>query len=396
MCSGCRGFFVVSYICLSFLVSFSHNNLLLVQICYCAWIIWVGFFSVCSLLIFQLLPLLGFCLLCSVSFALSPSCCCLSSLFCCFAASSKSSLTACSSLMFLVRFLSCGPSWRSFRCWPGRGLHIFGLFSWSGCLAQFGLKHAVPPGNGSLFFKLAGCRRYIFGVKKGFFFVAPTNATEIGVQKEARWGPKWSTLTYLSYFKNYVLPPEYSGGRSWGCLSGGGFEKENTVKIGIAQNIGVEKRRGGVAFKNGARGCVRKWGAYVAEHKRPVLERAKMSLQWCVFWAPFLSENSCLTRGRPWFVGWKTGAKMGETNASVFERIKNKSAPKWNRKIDGCGNYIYIYMATAYEYIYIYANAVRLFSGQVWPIWVLLSGPSLFFENTVCQKHYKIGVSPHF
>ena len=46
--------------------------------------------------------------------------------------------------------------------------------------------------------------------------------------------------------------------------------------------------------------------------------------------------------------------------------------------------YIYVYMLWSYYQV------------QVWPFEGLLSGRSLFFQNIVCQKHYKIGVSAHF
>ena len=37
-----------------------------------------------------------------------------------------------------------------------------------------------------------------------------------------------------------------------------------------------QKKKGGIAtFKNGARGCVREWGAYVAQHTRTVFERKR-------------------------------------------------------------------------------------------------------------------------
>ena len=53
---------------------------------------------------------------------------------------------------------------------------------------------------------------------------------------------------------------------------------------------------------------------------------------------------------------------------------------------------IYIYIAIQ-PYLYMLWSH---FLVQVWPFEGLLSGPSGFFVNIVCQKHYKIVVSAQF
>ena len=64
------------------------------------------------------------------------------------------------------------------------------------------------------------------------------------------------------------------------------------------------------------------------------------------------------------------------------KRKKNKREIERERERD---TYIYIYKLWCY------------YLGQVWPFEVLLSGPSFFLQNTVCQKNtIKMGVSALF
>ena len=51
-----------------------------------------------------------------------------------------------------------------------------------------------------------------------------------------------------------------------------------------------EKRTAIDAFKNGVRVRVRKWGAYVAQHKRPVYERIGCASAGGHFWCQRVTQ----------------------------------------------------------------------------------------------------------
>ena len=118
-------------------------------------------------------------------------------------------------------------------------------------------------------------------------------------------------------------------------LGGGSPEADWTRKHHFCRIGGKHNRgeKGGVAFEDGARGCVQK-GVPMLRNISAPFWNARMLSQWHVFLKTILSEKSCLTGGELWIFGLNMGPKR-TTNGSVIDK-----KPTLN--------------TTAHIYIYIY------------------------------------------
>ena len=106
---------------------------------------------------------------------------------------------------------------------------------------------------------------------------------------------------------------------------------------------------------------VREWGAYVAQHRRPVFERIGWQTAGLVFKSQFGSDEE-VSPGENTFFCLKVVASGSKKGEHFWNLKSQKSTPNLN--------------TTAYIYIYTYImHAVKLLSGPRWPFEGSLSGP---------------------
>ena len=149
--------------------------------------------------------------------------------------------------------------------------------------------------------------------------------------------------------------------------------------------------------QNVVQGCDEMWSKYVAQHNWTTFCLKK----WCFFFLFFLLvflKNLILPAERRRFLK----NKKGKNKKKLDHILSQKKANLGPHFVSTAYIYIYIYInlhAYIHTYIHTYVYIYILWSyylGQVWPVWGLLSGPSLFEKKLcVCNNPITLGFQ-HF
>ena len=175
-----------------------------------------------------------------------------------------------------------------------------------------------------------------------FNFVAG-NAIKIGVPEIFLEKHKWSTTIYVCWFFIYILlTRNYTTARFLGVYTKGLLNVKNATTIGVSGLWGEQKAGPKTeeidAIKNGVPRSVREWGAYVAQHERPVFEGIGWQAAGLFFKRQFGSDEEVSPGGKHVFF-FLSGCIWNPPQKSMFEPLKSKKAPRnWTQQ------HIYIWL----------------------------------------------------